>query len=248
MQITPKEDFKMPVPGAAPAAESCDICKLRKNGFFCHLSGDSLKDFDTIRFTNHYPQGASLFMEGESPRGIFILCSGRVKISMTSADGRTAILRIALPGEVLGLHAAVSNTPYQASAQTLEPCQLNFVRRPDFLRFLNRHGEASLRAALQLSENYQTACEQIRALGLAPSASAKVAMFLLDWANHGQETGQGIRTRLTLTHEEIGQMVGASRETVTRTLTDFRCRRLAVIRGSTLLIQDREGLERMVLA
>jgi CRP/FNR family transcriptional regulator, cyclic AMP receptor protein len=222
---------------------SCETCPLRGEGFFCSLQKPSLKAFDAIKFTAGYPGGAVLFVEGEAARGVYVLCRGRVKLTMTSADGKTMILRLVNPGEVLGLHAVVSGKAYQATAETIEPCQVNFVRRDDFLRFLTQNSEASIHAARQLSGDYQTACDQVRSLGLTRSASEKLARFLLETSAKGQETKQGIKVRLTMTHEEIGQIIGASRETVTRTLGQFREKQLLVRNGSMLVIQDRAGLE-----
>ncbi len=226
--------------------ESCQDCAQRSDGFFCQLAAAPLKAFEAVKFTTTYPEGALLFVEGESPRGVLVLCKGRVKLSMNSSEGRTLILRIAGPGEIMGLHAAVSNTPYQATAETLEPCQVNFVKRDDFLRFLGQHAEASIHVAQQLSDNYQTACEQVRSLGLSHSAPQKPATFLLEWSSHGQKTKKGIRVKLTLTHEEIGQIIGTSRETVTRTLGEFKNQQLAILKGSTLLIQNKPKLESLV--
>jgi CRP/FNR family cyclic AMP-dependent transcriptional regulator len=222
---------------------SCETCTLRNEGFFCGLQQTCLKAFDGIKFTAGYPGGAMLFGEGEGARGVYVLCKGRVKLSMTSSEGKTVILRIVNAGEVLGLHAVVSGKPYQATAETLEPCQVNFVRREDFLRFLAQNSEASIHAARQLSGDYQTACDQIRSLGLTHSASEKLARFLLESSARGQETKQGIRVRITMTHEEIGQMIGASRETVTCTLSEFKNRHLLLRNGSMMVIQDRAALE-----
>ena len=222
---------------------SCEQCSLKCEGFFCDLSKLTLKALDSIKFTSGYPKGAVLFVEQEMPRGVFVLCKGRVKLSMTSSEGKTVILRIVQPGEVLGLHAVVSAQPYQASAETLEPCQVNFIRRDDFLRFLSEHAEASLRAAQHLSGRYHAACEQIRSLGLTHSASEKLARFLLESSVTGQETKLGVRVRLTMTHEEIGQVIGTSRETVTRTLSDFKSKHLVAVNGSMLLIPNKTALE-----
>jgi len=228
-------------------SRSCEDCPLRSEGFFCQLSKCALKAFDAIKYTTAYPERAVLFVEQEAPRGVFVLCKGRVKLSMTSSDGKAMILRIVRPGQVLGLHAVVSGQPYQASAETLEPSQVNFVRREDFLQFLRQHAEASIQAAQQLSASYQTACEQIRSLSLTHSASEKVARFLLESAN-AQETKQGIRVRFTLTHEEIGQIIGTSRETVTRTLGEFKNKGLVAINGSVLLIPNKAALESFAAA
>ena len=120
--------------------ENCVICKLRSDSFFCSLPKTALEAFDKIKYSASYPAGAVLFVEGQSPRGIYMLCKGRVKLSTTSAEGKTLILKIAQPGEVLGMHATVSGTPYEITAETGQPCQLNFVKREDFLNFLQKHG------------------------------------------------------------------------------------------------------------
>lgn len=222
---------------------SCETCPVKSEGFFCNLPREALKALDGIKFTSGYPKGAVLFGEQEAPRGVYVLCRGRVKLSINSSEGKTVILRIVRPGEVPGLHAVVSGQPYQATAETLEPCQVTFVRREDFLRFLRQHTEAALHAAEHLSASYQTACEQIRSLGLARSASEKLARFLLESSVTGQEARQGIRVRMTMTHEEIGQVIGTSRETVTRTLGEFRNKHLVAINGSMLLISNKAALE-----
>jgi len=225
-------------------SKSCEDCPLRSEGFFCQLSKSSLNVLDGIRYTTAYPAGAILFVEQEAPRGVFVICKGRVKLSMASSDGKAVTLRVVKPGEVLGLHAVVSGQPYQATAETLEPCQVNFLRREDFLQFLRQHAEASLSAAQQLSASYETACEQIRSLGLTHSASEKLARFLLESSTNTENTKQGLRVRLTMTHEEIGQIIGATRETVTRTLGEFKKKRLVAQNGSVLFIQNRTALEK----
>jgi len=233
-------------PYGLQVTESCLICKLRHAGFFCELPKPSLEDLEKIKYASAYPQGAVLFVEGQAPRGIYIVCSGRVKLSTTSRDGKTLILRIAEAGEVLGLHATVSGKTYELTAESLQPCQLDFIRRDDFLKFLQNHGDACLRAAQHLSQNCQSAYEMIRSLGLSHSVSEKVARLLLEWASDGDATKDGIRIKVSLTHEEIAQLIGTSRETVTRVLGEFREKNLAQLHGSTLLIRNKAGLEKLV--
>jgi CRP/FNR family transcriptional regulator, cyclic AMP receptor protein len=169
-----------------------------------------------------------------------------VKLSTTSRDGKTLILRIARAGEVLGLHASVSGKPYELTAEALQPCQLDFIRRDDFLRFLQHHSDACLNAAQHLSKNCQSAYEMIRSLGLSHSVAEKLARLLLEWSSDGDVVKEGIRIKVSLTHEEIAQLIGTSRETVTRVLGEFRQKKLAQLRGSTLVILDRPALERMI--
>jgi len=135
----------------------CLTCHLRSDNFFCALSPESLAAFNQIKHAVVVPEGAVIFVEGQAPRGIFMLCQGQAKVSTTSRDGKTFILRIAKPGEVLGLHAIVTSKPYEVTVETMQPSQLNFVNREDFLRFLKEHGDACLQAAQQISRDCRDA-------------------------------------------------------------------------------------------
>lgn len=215
-------------------------------GFLSGLSQGDLEAFEAIQWAASYPPGAVLFIEGEAPKSVFVLSKGRVKLTLASANGKVMILRIVKPGEILGLHAAISNVGYQATAETVEHCEVNTMRSGDFLRFLREHSRAALLAAQQLSARYQETCHQLRAIGLSGCAREKVARFLLEWSEHGEKRPEGIRARLTLTHEEIGQLIGASRETISRILGRFRERHLIAIRGSMLFLQDKAALESLI--
>jgi len=233
----------MRAPYGLEVIENCVTCAHREDRLFCNLPSPAVKRLSEITSPATYPKGAMLFVEGQAPRGVFILCSGRVKLSTCSIDGKTLIVRIADPGEVLGLPATVTGTPYELTAEVIEPAQANFILRKDFLNFLREHGEVSLRVAQQLGGIYHAAVAEMRSIGLSHSAGEKLARFLLDWcANHGEGTAE-IRAKLTLTHEEIAQMIGASRETVTRMFADFKKKQLLQIKGSTLIILDKAGLD-----
>jgi CRP/FNR family transcriptional regulator, cyclic AMP receptor protein len=132
--------------------ESCLTCKLRPDRIFCDLPASALQVLENIKYVAAYPQGAVLFVEGQMPRGIFVLCKGTVKLSIDSPGGRTMIVERAKPGEVLGLSATISGEPYEVTAETIDLCQVNFVKRDDFLRFLKDDVEACIKVAEQLSE------------------------------------------------------------------------------------------------
>jgi CRP/FNR family transcriptional regulator len=230
-------------------SETTEICSeigSHKRCFLCDLSGDPLRDFDAMSLTGFYPRGAKLFVEGQCPKGVFILCSGRAKLSIGSSNGRS-LMRIAEQGEILGLSATLSGSPYEDSAEMLEPGQVNFIRRDHFLRFLNNRPEACLRVAQLLSHAYVAVQEQMRALILSDSAVEKLARLLLSWLKKtGGRTEQNNRLKLSLTHGEIAQMIGVSRETVTRLLGELRDKRIIQLKGSSLLIKNKAALEDLV--
>jgi len=223
--------------------ESCLTCKTRTERLFCDLPDVALQAFETIKSATAYPNGAVLFVEGQAPRGIFVLCKGRVKLSICATDGKTMIVRIVEAGDVLGLSATVSGKPYELTAETIDPCQVNFVKRDDFLRFLKAHSEVCFKVAEQLSDKYNIACHELRTLGLSHSAGEKLAKLLLEWSSkNGEAAQQEPGLKLVVTHEEIAQMIGTSRETVTRLFTDFKKRRIVQGNGSTLVIRNLAAL------
>jgi CRP/FNR family transcriptional regulator, cyclic AMP receptor protein len=223
--------------------ENCLTCKFRAERIFCDLPTADLQAFEAIKYSSAYPKDALLFVEGQSPRGIFVLCKGRVKLSFCGSDGKILIMKIVEPGEVLGLSATVSGKPYELTAETLDPCQVNFVKREDFLRFLREHGEASWHVAEQLSDKYNSACYDLRSLGLSHSAAEKLANLLLDWSSKaGESAKKEPRLKVALTHEEIAQMIGTSRETVTRLFGELKKRQIVHSKGSTLVIRNKAAL------
>ncbi|MGC1484983.1 MAG: Crp/Fnr family transcriptional regulator [Candidatus Acidiferrum sp.] len=202
-----------------------------------------MKDFNAVKSPATYPGGAVLFLEKQDPRGVFVLCGGEVKLSISSSSGKTMILKIAKAGEILGLMATMTGSPYEVTAETLHPCQVAFIRRDDFLRFVAKHPEAYQGVVKQLTTLYSGACEQLRTVGLSASATEKLARLLLEWSNETEETKQGTPVKMPLTHEEIAEFIGTTRETVTRTLSNFKSRQLVALHGSTLLISNRPALE-----
>src|SRR3974390_2615885 len=225
--------------------ENCLSCPHREERLFCNLPDNAVKALASITSSAAYPKGATLFVEGQPARGVFILCSGRVKLSTSSADGKTLILRISEPGEVLGLPATVTGTCYELTADVIEPAQANFIARNDFLSFVRDNGAAAPRVAQQLGETYHSAISEMRTIGLSHSAGEKLARFLLDWvAHHGGET-EAAKAKLTLTHEEIAEIIGASRETVTRAFSELKKKQLILVKGSTVTVKDRASLERL---
>ncbi len=234
---------KAAVPYGLPIVDDCMTCKLRGSNFFCGLSQSSMKALDSMKHTSSYPEGSIVFMEGQAARGVYIVCQGRAKLMTTSSDGKTLILKIVQPGEVLGMHSVVAGKAHEFTVETLQPCQLAFISRDDFLRFIRERGDACLQAAQHISRDCQSAYDVIRSIGLSHSVSEKLARLLLQWSTDAPIKDGTIRVKLALTHEELAQLIGSTRETVTRTLGDFKKRSVAELRGSTLLITNPAALK-----
>ena len=238
----------MLTPYGLEIVENCLSCKMRAEHSFCDLPAAALRDFEAIKYCTTYPKGAVLFVEGQEPRGIFVLCTGRAKLSICDREGKTLIMKIAEPGEVLGLSSTIGGKPYELTAETVDPCQVNFIKRVDFLRLLKQHNDVCLEVAVQLSHKYNTACHEIRSLGLSHSAGEKLAKLLFNWSMRNGESGKPEpRFTLAVTHEEMAQMIGTSRETVTRLLADLKKRQIVQMKGSTLLVRNKTALKSLAL-
>jgi CRP/FNR family transcriptional regulator, cyclic AMP receptor protein len=235
---------EMNTPYGLEIVDSCLTCKLRKGHWFCGLSPDVLKLLSASSHLSTYPGNAVLFVEGQMPRGAFVLCSGKAKLSTTSREGKVLILKIAEAGEVLGLSAVIAGEPFELTAETAGPCQVNFVEREALIRLMEKNGELGLHASQALSREFQSAYRDIHDLVLARSSAGKLARLLLSWTpNREQFEPPEIRVRASLTHEEMAQMIGSSRETVTRLLSDLKKKELIRLDGTTLVIRNRTALE-----
>ena len=221
--------------------ENCVECSARQKTLFCRMSAETMREMNMIRQTALYPQGAVLFVEGEMPRGLFILCSGEAKLTAGSRQGESIILRLAESGELLGLSSLIAALPYAATAETLTPSQVAFIPARKFQRFLRTHPDVALGVAEHLSMELHKSWEQARLLALAPSTRSKLAQLLLEWAReHGTADEEGVAVPFHMTHEEIGRIIGASRETVSRLLSDFKRRHLIRVKDGMIHIAPEE--------
>ena len=229
-------------PDRQRSSVECSTCEYRSLRVFCNLSPEALKDLDTIGAHASLPKGAILFQEEDQSQSVSILCEGQVKLSCTSRDGKTLILKIALAGDVLGLGAVISNTPYEVTAEAIEPIRIKNLRKDVFLAFLERHGEVSMHAAQSLSEEYKTAFFDAKRLALAPSAAGRLASVLLEWGRSACCGQPVMKFTMSLTHEELANLAGTSRETVTRALGRMQKQKLILINGSSITILSPEKL------
>ena len=235
----------MPTPYNLSVNHNCATCTQRHG--FCSIPPQSMQTLERIKFTAMYPKGSLLYVEGETPRGVMVLCSGKVKLTTSSSEGRTLIVRIADAGELLGSSAVLLGRTHEVSAETIEPCQVNFIRTEEFMAWIQSDAPAMMGVARQLSGDYYEAQREIRSFGLAQTTTEKLARLVLDWCNQrGEKTDKGMRLKVLLTHEEIAQMIGTTRETVTRLLTTLKARKVIEVKGSTVNVMRVDALEAMV--
>lgn len=232
----------MGVPRRFALPDDCLSCALRCGSDFCNLPQNLQGEFNQMGYLTLFPASVMLLAEGQMPRGVYVLCSGRAKLSVVARDGKTVILKVAGERQVLGLSAVVSGRPSPITAITIEPCQIKFIEQESFLRLLEHNGAAAVACAALLSREVRTTFQDVHDLLLARSSTEKLARLLLSWV--AKETRNlDIHVTRDFTHEEIAQMIGSSRETVTRLLSDMKRRELIRLDGSNLVIPNRTALQ-----
>ena len=214
-------------------------------GAITELGSGALAHLASITVDLALPPGVVLFEEETPGIEVFLLHAGRVKLTCTSRADRTMFLRIASPGDILGLSAVISRSCYEVTAKTVSSSILRSVPSDSFRAFLNEHGDASMIAAQMMSDDYRSAFDDVRRLALSESSAARLASVLLAWGVAESVGKTEMRLTMALTHEELANLVGCARETVTRLLGQFRRQKLIAIHGVSILIPFPERLERI---
>jgi CRP/FNR family cyclic AMP-dependent transcriptional regulator len=202
----------------------CAVCSNRRPGWFCSLGSAVLADLELVTSTISLPAQSSLFAQGEDARCLYLICGGYLKLTAGRFADRKMIVRVAGPGSMLGLYAVLSHSSYEVTAESLTSAQLRPIERNRFLGFLQNHQEAQTRAVQCLCQEYRFALQDACRIALAETVAARLGRLLIELAHQiGEHLNDGgFRFPLLLTHEEMASMASTTRETVTRTLGQFR--------------------------
>lgn len=228
-----------------PQLTNCEACPYRSQRQFCNLAPAALEMYNAIGSYFRLARGTTLFHEYGPCDRVMVLCTGLVKLYCTSKAGKILILKIAQPGEVLGLSAIICGARHEATATTLAPTQIKSISKAQFTAFLEMHHEASLHASQALSLESNRAFLDIKRLTLSGSAAGRLAGVLLDWGRAQCRPRSEIRFPMPLTHEELAALAGISRETVTRTLRRFQDEKLIDIADHLIRVLSPAGLEKI---
>jgi len=193
-----------------------------------------------------HPRRKVLFAEGEPARGVFILRTGRATVSISSSEGRVVILRIAQPGDLLGLNSVLRNASYNTTVKTIESCRTDFIRRKELVDLMERNQPAAHAISQILSREIAELTERARSLLLPQTANAKLARLLLEWGEQsGTSKSPTPEITKSFTHEEIAHMICSSRETVTRLLASLNRHGIIRVTPDSILISDRVALQKI---
>ena len=228
---------------AQSCPKTCVGCGVRELGGFCSLGDEALLRLSDIGAGLRVKRGERIFLEGFPCDHVFVVCSGQVKVTLANKNGRVLILRIATPGDVLGLAATLQNVLYESSATAIEESELKALSRNEFNAFMSEFAQVAKNSARVVAASYSSAILSARRLALSGSAAGKLASVLLDWAERASHNSDEMCFIMPLTHEELGNMAGISRETASRLMGQFRQQSWITQKNDSLCIGNAKALQ-----
>ena len=206
---------------------------------FSGLHRDELQKFADLTRERSYPKGSVILFQDDPGDSLFVLRQGRVKVVLIGEDGREVILGVLEPGAHFGELALIDDQPRSAHVIAMEDANLLVLRREDFRRRVEANPTVAWALLTELSRRLRRADNKIGGLVLL-DVPGRIARLLLDLA---EEAG-GDRIEKPLTHQTIAQMIGASRETVSRAMKEFQDSGLITVERRKIAVGNREALEK----
>lgn len=220
---------------------------LRRVPFFSGLEDDHIAALSKMLVEKRHRKGSVIFFEGDPGDALFIVASGMIKIYRVAEDGREKTLAILRDGDVFGEMALLDGEPRSAIAETLESTTLFALHRKDFSTFLSANPSIATHIIKVLCARLRQANADVMDVVFRDVRSRLVRTLLNLAERHGTACPGGVRIELKLTHQELANLIGTARETVTRMLAEFQDAGCLTMDGRYLVIRDRESLASLAL-
>ncbi|MDX1700389.1 MAG: Crp/Fnr family transcriptional regulator [Melioribacteraceae bacterium] len=203
---------------------------------FSDLPEETIEQISQVGIKKNYKKDTIILMEEDESGALFIIVDGKVKVTRTSNDGREVILNILSESDIFGEMALLDGLTRSATVTAIEDSELFIIQRNQFLEFLKEHPEISIALMQELSKRLRTADMQIKSLSLK-DAEGKVATVIVQLANdHGRIRQGAVEIEKLPLQQDLANMAGTSRETISRTLHSFAKKGLIELEGSKLRI------------
>ncbi|MBV9217767.1 MAG: Crp/Fnr family transcriptional regulator [Acidobacteria bacterium] len=218
----------------APAG---DITRAGRNGGYCSVTSAPSGSLGVAR---RYAKDSIVFVEGDSASAVYIVRSGRAKISNCSAEGRVTVVEVVAPAGMIGICGVIGGGEYETTAETIEDSILDVVPAGVFMTALSQDPELGLRVARQMASAYRDLHQRFCSVEASDHVLVKLAKLFLGWSYakvpNAEFNGHPLSFECEFTHQQIAEMIGSARETVTRTLRTMRESGLLTLKDSSLTI------------
>lgn len=216
----------------------CQTCQSRGKSVFCDLSEDHLKEIDSAKTTNHYKPHQIVFYEGNQPYGLYCVASGKIKIYKMDTEGHQQIVRLAGPGDLMGYRCLLAEEAYSATAETLEEAAICFIDKKTFFHVLETHPSTAFHVLSALAHDLGRAETQMVNLIHKNIRERLAELLLIFQKKYGEKTNSGVRLKITLTREELAELIGTTQESVIRLMTEFKTDGLIAVEGRDITLLD----------
>ena len=209
---------------------------LKRVPLFEELSEGELEALSHVALLRTFPKDRVVIMAEEEGDSLFVIHDGQVKVSIVSEDGREVILSILGEGNFFGEMSLLDGHPRSANVTTTQATELLMVRRADFLRFIQKSPQTAIKLLSVLASRLRITDRKIEGLALS-DVTGRISQTLLQLADEqGVATQEGVLIRDRPTHQDLANMSGTTRETVSRILKRLENQGYIVPRGRDLLI------------
>jgi CRP/FNR family transcriptional regulator len=202
-----------------------------------------LRKIDEITIDRHFRRGSIVFMDGDPGEAFFFIKSGKVKIFKTSPDGRELIFAILGEGDVFAEVTLFNDIDYPASAEILEEACLGMIKNKDLEALIGQHSELALPIIKVLSRKLFSSQQKVKELALGDTYM-RTAQTIVKLAEvQGKKTDEGIEVKLDISRQELANMIGTARETVSRALSQFKKEGSVDISGKKIIVLNMSKLK-----
>jgi len=222
-------------------APSCESCRSRIDSVFCNLSEDDLANLSKQKHCNYYQKGQTVFTEGNTPSGLYCVNNGKIKISHFGFEGKEQIIRLAKDGDILGYRALISGESYSATATVFEESKICFIPKELFFDLLKTNSEITKGVMLLLASELKDAENKITNLAQKPVIErlAEALLMLKEYYGYGDDDNS---LNITITREEIANIVGTATETAIRLLSELKKEGIIELSGKKITILKNSSL------
>lgn len=220
----------------------CQTCHSRGKSVFCDLSDVHLSEIDQAKTTNHYKPHQVVFYEGNTPYGLYCIASGKIKIYKSDPQGHQQIVRLAGSGDILGYRCLLGEEPYAATAETIEEADICFVDKRTFFHVLDTHPVTAFRVLSVLARDLGKAEAKMVDLVHKNIRERLAELFLAFQVKYGQKAKNGVRLNITLTREELAELIGTTQESVIRLISEFKQDGLIEVDGRNITLLNLKKL------
>lgn len=210
---------------------------------FRDLAEEELDEISRLARVRNYKKNMIIFMEGEPGEALYFVVSGKVKITKTSSDGREQILHIFQHGDVFAEVVLMDGGPYPATAEVIEAGQIGMLMNQDVENLIRAKPDIAIKLLRIMSKRLRMAQAQVRDLALKDTYGRLAGMLLMLGREHGEDTPNGIKIDLPLSRQELANLIGTTRETVTRVLSDFKKYKCLELDKHTIIITNQNKLK-----